>query len=76
MTDEQIETKIEHSLDLMDIKLRLMREHIDQIEENSLDCHRSTLTLICILIIFVTVAGLSITFNKKEPKAVELEQVK
>lgn len=76
MTDEQIETKIEHSQDLMDIKLGLMGERIDQIEEDLLDSHISVLTLICILIIFVTVAGLSITFNKKEPKAVELEQVK
>lgn len=77
MTDEQIERKIQHVEDLMDLKIRMQNCRIDLIAEESRYCHTANRVFVLVMIVFIAFAAISVASNKKEPKTTtELEQVK
>ncbi len=77
MTDEQIETKIEHVKNLMALQYRMANDRMDRIENRSENADKTHLLLFMIILIVIIVGSLSITSTKKgpEPKQ-QLEQVK
>ena len=68
MTDEDVMFQIEQAKQLSMIQYQMLTARMDQIDRDSITFRQTILTFICILIIVVTVAGLSVTSPKKGPE--------